>query len=154
MRVNWRKRRIVIEANLVQYFRELSKAFEGLVWFSGHERRTWEIFDAVFTVGDWPITQLARGSPSLMGNSLARLIVNLIVIIKKRPERRLNIGSLADRVRFELTIRLNVYRISSPAHSTTLPPVRVAVTSQQDCYSSNNSNTLHKPLAVSARAFI
>ena len=31
---------------------------------------------------------------------------------------------LAERVGFEPTIRLHVYRISSPAHSTTLPPLR------------------------------
>src|ERR1700761_8779664 len=30
--------------------------------------------------------------------------------------------NLAERVRFELTVRLNVHWISSPAHSTTLPP--------------------------------
>lgn len=33
---------------------------------------------------------------------------------------------MAGRVRFELTIRLHVYWISSPAHSTTLPPARTA----------------------------
>lgn len=33
--------------------------------------------------------------------------------------------ALAERVRFELTVPLKVHRISSPAHSTTLPPFRV-----------------------------
>ena len=32
---------------------------------------------------------------------------------------------LAEGVGFEPTIRLNVYRISSPAHSTSLPPFLV-----------------------------
>ena len=34
---------------------------------------------------------------------------------------------LAEGVGFEPTIRLNVYRISSPAHSTSLPPFRGSV---------------------------
>lgn len=33
--------------------------------------------------------------------------------------------NLAERVRFELTVPLKVHWISSPAHSTTLPPFRV-----------------------------
>ena len=32
---------------------------------------------------------------------------------------------LAERVGFEPTVRINVHGISSPAHSTTLPPLRI-----------------------------
>src|SRR3546814_4724360 len=43
---------------------------------------------------------------------------------KKKPLKNQGLFKmLADRVRFELTVRLNVHWISSPAHSTTLPPV-------------------------------
>ena len=35
--------------------------------------------------------------------------------------------NLAERKGFEPPIRLPVYRISSPAHSTTLPPLRVGL---------------------------
>ena len=42
-----------------------------------------------------------------------------------KPETRLKYGPLAERVGFEPTVRLHVHRISSPAHSTTLPPLQV-----------------------------
>ncbi len=45
-------------------------------------------------------------------------------INKKRPERRLFVDQLAERVGFEPTVDLHPRLISSQVHSTTLPPLR------------------------------
>lgn len=50
--------------------------------------------------------------------------------------------NLAERVRFELTVPLKVHWISSPAHSTTLPPFRVFQLTGNEANSSDPSGSL------------
>ena len=45
-------------------------------------------------------------------------------IKQKRPERRLFVMHVAERVGFEPTVGLHLRLISSQVHSTTLPPLR------------------------------
>ena len=75
--------------------------------------------------------------------------------------RSAGVSNLAERVRFELTVPLKVHWISSPAHSTTLPPFQIL--QPRDCLlrlslngsmSSekkiiDESNLISKPLFVS-----
>ena len=46
---------------------------------------------------------------------------------QKRPKRGVFSDVLAEKEGFEPSIRRTVYRISSPAHSTTLPPLQVVL---------------------------
>jgi hypothetical protein len=53
------------------------------------------------------------------------LIYGMVDICDDGLSSRMKYGLLAERVGFEPTVRLHVHRISSPAHSTTLPPLQV-----------------------------
>ena len=62
----------------------------------------------------------------LRGHEQSRLLNNDFCFPYEQAKKKLPLGSffllLAERVRFELTVRLNVRQISSLVHSATLPP--------------------------------